>query len=484
MPSFLNIAAQAAGHGIIFYFVILNLFSLMLSVISLLTIVRHMRRNEAIDYRSLVRSPQVTPISIIAPAYNEEASIVSSILSLLRLDYSSLEVIAVNDGSKDGTLEAMKRAFSLRRTRRLYLPSIRTQTVRGIYVSRLKEWRHLVVVDKENGGKADALNVGINVARHPLFCAIDADSILSQDALLRIVTPFLEDDRTVAVGGNVRIANECTSDRGRVTEVRLPNHWIPLFQVVEYLRAFLTARMGWSAMNALLIISGAFGLFRRDVVMACGGYRHDTVGEDMELIARIHKYFRDRREPYRVVFLPDPVCWTEAPGTLRGLSRQRNRWYRGLADTLMRHRSLFLRPRYGAVGMVAVPYFVFFELLAPVLEVLGYVLLVPGVMLGFFTIADLILFFTVAVAYGVFFSVGAVLLEELSFRRYERPMELLRLVLGAVVENFGYRQLTVLWRIAGLMDYLRGVQSWGVIQRVGFSSSHPHLANTHETHAS
>lgn len=463
--------AQLAGHAIIFYFVSLNLLYLVLTSVSLFAVVRYMRRNELVDYRVLVRSAHATPISIIAPAHNEEASIVASILSLLRLDYSALEVIAVNDGSSDGTLAALIKEFSLRESQRLYYPRLPTKEVRGIYVSRRKEWRHLVVIDKENGGKSDALNAGINVSQHPLLCAIDADSILDQDALLRIVKPFLDDDRVVAAGGNIRIANECTSDRGRITRVRLPRHWIPLFQIVEYLRAFLTGRMGWSAMNSLLIISGAFGLFRKDVVLACGGYRHDTVGEDMELIARIHRYFHDCKEPYRIVFIPDPVCWTEAPGNLRGLSRQRNRWHRGLLDTLLKHRSMMFRPSYGLVGMVAFPYFVFYELLAPLLEALGYLLLIPGVILGLFTIGDLILFFTVAVAYGVLFSTGAVLLEEVSFRRYETPGDLLRLIICAVIENFGYRQITVWWRITGVWDYFRGVTSWGVIDRVGFTST-------------
>jgi len=318
-------------------------------------------------------------------------------------------------------------------------------------------------------GKADALNAGINVSRYPLFCAIDADSVLESDALLKVSRPFMDDPSVVAVGGIIRIANDCVVERGRVTEVRLPRKRLPLFQIIEYLRAFLAARMGWSELNGLLIISGAFGLFRKDVVVACGGYNRNTVGEDMELVTRMHHYLLERGLPYRMVFVPDPVCWTEVPDTLRILGRQRNRWQRGLLDTVIIHRRMFLNPRYKQVGLLAMPFFAQFELFGPLVEFSGYIIIPLSALFGLLNLDTFFLFLVVAFVYGVFFSVGAVLLEEISFRRYPRPADLVRLLLHALFENFGYRQLTVWWRVKALWDYLRGEKGWGTMQRTGFA---------------
>jgi len=419
----------------------------------------------------IIQSEFSTPISVLAPAYNEQATITESVHSLLKLNYSTMEVIVINDGSGDKTLETMISEFGLRKSHQVYVRKIKTKPVRGIYVSDRPELKHLIVVDKENGGKADALNVGINVSQYPLFCAIDADSILEDNALLKVAKPFLEDERVIAVGGIVRIANGCEIERGRVKTVRLSRKRLPTFQVVEYFRAFLSGRMGWSAINGLLIISGAFGLFRKDVVLACGGYRDDTVGEDMELVARMHRYMYENKLPYKVVFVPDPVCWTEAPETLKILGRQRNRWHRGLLDTISLHRAMLFNPRFGVIGLLSMPYYFLFELLGPVIETLGYVFVVASYLYGVVHVQVLLLFFVVAIIYGMLFSVGAVLLEEISFHRYPRARDLFRLMVYAVLENFGYRQLTVLWRIKGLFDYFRGVTTWGAMQRKGFVTS-------------
>jgi len=352
----------------------------------------------------------------------------------------------------------------------MYDPVIPTEAVRGIYMSTRPEWSHLVVVDKENGGgKADALNAGINVSRYPLFCAIDADSILERDSLLKVAKPFLEDSRVVAVGGIVRVVNECVIQRGRLKEVRLPRHHLAVYQIVEYLRAFLSGRMGWSRLNALLIISGAFGMFRRKVIIDCGGYDRNTVGEDMELVVRMHRHLLDRRVPYRVVFVPDPVCWTEAPSRLRTLGGQRNRWHRGLLDTLISHRRMIFNGAYGRVGLLALPYFLIYEFLAPVVEGIGYLMLPILAAMGVLNLTMLWAFFLVSVVFGVFTSLCAVLLEEISFHRYPLPRDLLRLLWCAILENLGYRQLTVWWRLKGIIDYVRGVTSWGAMQRTGFS---------------
>jgi cellulose synthase/poly-beta-1,6-N-acetylglucosamine synthase-like glycosyltransferase len=454
---------------VIVYFILINIIYFLMLISSFLAIVGYIRRDLFCDFRVIIQSEFSTPISVLAPAYNEQATIVESVNSLLKLDYSTMEVIVINDGSKDETLSRMIREFNLRKTWQNFVGEIKTKPVRDIYVSDNPDLKNkLIVVDKENGGKADALNVGVNVSHYPLFCAIDADSILERDALLKVAKPFLEDDTVMAVGGIVRIANGCDIERGGVKTVRLSKKHLPVFQIVEYFRAFLSGRMGWSKINGLLIISGAFGLFRKDIVLDCGGYLPKTVGEDMELIAQMHRYTYEHKLPHKVVFVPDPVCWTEAPETTKMLSRQRNRWHRGLLDTLWIHRSMIFNRDYGVIGMLSMPYYLMFELLGPAIEMIGYVFFVVLFFFGYVNVQMFGLFFIVAIVYGMLFSVGAVLLEEISFHRYPRARDLFKLIMYAVLENFGYRQMTVLWRIKGIIDYIRGVESWGTMQRTGF----------------
>ncbi|MBI4429308.1 MAG: glycosyltransferase family 2 protein [Ignavibacteriales bacterium] len=457
-------------YGVIAYFIVVNMSYTILLLLSYREILYYMRHNSFSDYRITVQSELTPPISILAPAYNEEATVVESVRSLLKLNYGKYEVIVINDGSKDATLDRLIREFSLLPSNQVYEPVLETKPVRDIYKSHKPANRNLVVVDKENGGKADALNAGINVAQFENVCAIDADSLLEDDALQKVMKPFLEDDHVVASGGIVRIANGCEVVNGRVTKVSLSRKFLPIFQVVEYFRAFLSGRMAWQGLNGLLIISGAFGMFRRDVVIEAGGYNHETVGEDMELVARIHRTKLEKKEPYRVVFVPDPVCWTEAPESLRILSRQRNRWHRGLLDTLLIHRKMLFNKNYGIVGMAAVPYFFFIELLGPVFEFLGYISMIAMLALGILNVNMTILFFIVALFYGVMFSVGAVLLEEISFQRYPRARDLAMLLSFGVLENFGYRQITLWWRMKAFYDYfVKGVKTWGPMQRTGFS---------------
>lgn len=459
---------NAYAMFIIGFFLFVNVFYFSIYAISFGAILVYLRRHMFCDYRVIMQSELTPAVSILAPAFNEATTCIESVKSLLKLNYPTVEVIFINDGSKDATLEVMINEYDLVKTERVYIQTIATKPVKGIYVSRKPAYKNLIVVDKQNGGKADALNVGINVSRYPLLCAIDADSILEDDALLKVTKPFLDHEGVIAVGGIVRIANGCTIERGRVTDVRLSNKLIPSFQVIEYYRAYLAGRMGWGAINGLLIISGAFGLFKRDIVVNVGGYKHDTVGEDMELIVRMHRYCLENDIPYRVEFVPDPVCWTEAPESLKILGRQRNRWHRGLLDTLLIHKKMLFNKKYKVLGMVAVPYFVFIELFGPVIEAIGYFAVGFGFYFGVVNLEIFILFFVVSVIYGVMFSVSSVILEEISFHRYPRTRDLLKLLVLGVIENFGYRQITVWWRIKAFWDYWRGVQSWGAMTRVGF----------------
>lgn len=448
------------------YFVVLNIGYFITGLFAFYSLRKYVGRLRSLDIEDLLGSAGMPPITLVAPAFNEEPTCVESARSLLTLKYGDFEVLFVNDGSKDGTLKRMTEAFDLVPTFRLPTGNIGTKPIREIYRSRShpKLW----VIDKENGGKADTLNAGLNYCRTPLFCGMDADSLLEREALTRIVRPFVEDARTVAAGGIIRIVNGCTVNEGTVSNVKLPDEIVPRFQVLEYLRAFLAGRMGWHEMEATLIISGAFGVFRRDLVVEVGGYATDTVGEDMELVVRLHRHCRERKIPYTIGFVPDPVAWTECPTTLKVLGRQRDRWQRGLIETLWRHRIMLFNPRYGRVGMVAYPYFVFLEMLAPVVEVFGYFTFFVALALGRVSPIFAAAFLGVAIGLGIGLSFTAVALEEIGFRRYPKRSDLYRLIGLAIAENFGYRQMTTWWRLRGTFNVLKKTKSWGRMERKGF----------------
>lgn len=454
---------------ILAYFVLVNSFYAVLLLSAGWEMLWHARQVRG-ESRWYLLSSQVAPrISILAPAYNEAATIGESVRALLALYYSDLEVIVVNDGSKDTTFAVLQEQFNLVSMHPIYRRQLDTKPVRGLYRSRSHP--NLLIVDKENGGKADALNTGLQLATGELVCAMDADTLIEADALLRLVRPFLMRRDVLAAGGTIRIVNGSVVESGQVVRPRAPRRALAGFQVVEYLRAFLFGRLGWNRLGGNLIISGAFGLFQREAMLAAKGYTHDTVGEDMELVIRLRRYGYEAQGPHQVVFIPDAVAWTEAPESLRVLSRQRDRWHRGLSDVLWRHRRLLFNPRYRAMGLVGYPYFVLMELLAPIVEALGIVSSVAGLLLGAVDVPFAVLFFLCAYGYGLALTVCALLLEEMSFHRYEGMRDRLWLLLWALLENLGYRQLTVFWRLRGIYKYWRGRTEWGTMERRGFATA-------------
>ena len=347
------------------------------------------------------------------------------------------------------------------------LPSL---PIRGIYRSAIQS--KLIVVDKVNGRKADAMNAGLNISRYPLFCAVDADSVLEKDALLKVVRPFLEDpERTIGAGGIIRLSNGCDVRDGQVVGVGIPRNWIARFQILEYLRAFLGGRLGMAMMRSTLIVSGAFGIFRKDIAMACGGYRAASITEDMDLVIRMQKHMHDQKKPYRLPFIPDPICWTQAPESLRVLARQRSRWHRGLIQTLVRFRGMLFNPRYGVAGMFAMPFYALFEMAGPFIECLGYALFLSHVVLGRVDYPFAVTFFFVAVFYGTFVSLLAILLEELSSHRYPRPRDILTLTAAGIAENLFYRQYLSFVRAWSILDYLKGKNEWGTMEKRGFAKA-------------
>lgn len=463
-----NLALVRLEWAILGYFFLVNSFYAVLLVSAAWEMWWYVRQTRG-QSRWWVLGSRVAPsISMLAPAYNEATTIGESVRALLALYYPDLEIVVVNDGSRDATLTVLREQFVLVPLHPIYQRQLATKPVRGLY--RSQSHPNLLVVDKENGGKADALNAGLQLATGELVCAMDADTLIEPDALLRMVRPFLLSDDVLATGGTVRIANGSLVHRGRVVTPRVPRRALIGFQVVEYLRAFLFGRLGWNRLGGNLIISGAFGLFRREAVLAAGGYTHDTVGEDIELVLRLRRQGYEKRGPHRVTFIPDPVAWTEAPASLRVLRRQRDRWHRGLADTLWRHRRVLLHPRYGAMGLVAYPYFFFGELLAPAVEALGLLGLGAGLLLEAFDGRFAGLFFLVAYGYGLLLTTLTLVLEEVSFHRYDSLRDRLLLLVWAMLESMGYRQLTVWWRLWGLGKFLHGRTDWGAMERRGFQS--------------
>jgi cellulose synthase/poly-beta-1,6-N-acetylglucosamine synthase-like glycosyltransferase len=467
MIRFLDIS----NHTLFWYYVSSNLAYLTMLVVALKTSAAHQRTLESHRLRWIGQTPLTPPITIIAPAHNEESSIRIAVRNLLDNHYPQLEVIVVNDGSDDRTLEAMREEFRLQPTRTVYVPDAASAPIRGLYRSEVDA--RLVVIDKEPGGsKADAVNAGLNASTSPYVCIVDSDSILEHDALLRIMVPVLEDpERVVAVGGVIRVLNGSKIAGGRLQQVRLPRKSIEVIQVIEYLRAFLIGREAWGQGNMLMIISGAFGVFRTDLVRAIGGYRPQSIGEDFDLVARLHRHLLDQRADYRILFVPDPMCWTEVPSDLKSLGRQRARWQKGLLDVLWPNRDMLFQWRYGRIGFLALPYLWVFELLAPVIEIGGILTIVLAACLGALSREFLFQFLLFGYAFATLISMGSVLQEEINYKRYNDWKDVARLVSYCFLEHFPYRQLHMIWRLQGLWQYLRGDNSWRPLKRKGMESA-------------
>ena len=452
--------------AVLVYFLAVNGWYLVLLVSSLLELRHHMLLITD-ESRHLLLSSTLSPtISILAPAYNEEATIETSLRALLALQYPSLEIIVISDGSKDRTVQVLIEKFALVAVKTIYEQRIKTKPVRSLY--RSSTYSSLVVVDKENGGKADALNVGLSFARGELVCAMDADTLIEADGLQRMVRPFLYATDVVATGGTIRVVNGSQVKHGRVAKTAVPTHMLAGMQVVEYLRAFLFGRLGWNRLGGNIIISGAFGLFQREAVVNAGGYLHDTVGEDMELVLRLKRLSYEQGGPGKIGFVPDPVAWTEVPESAAVLGRQRDRWHRGLADVLWRHRRMLFNPRYGVTGLFVFPYYAFVELLAPVVEAVGLIGLLFGLVFGVVDWKFAGLFYLTAYGLGTALTAFTLILEDISFHRYETFRDRVLLFWWALLENLGYRQLTVYWRLRGLWKYMRGRKDWGAMERKGF----------------
>jgi len=433
---------------------------------------KYLDKNSFTNYRLLANSSELPHISILAPAFNEGANIIENVRSLLSIYYSNLEVIIINDGSKDDSLAKLIQAYELFKSEYFVDQRISTKPIRGVYKSRNPIYNKLIVVDKENGGKADALNAGINVSNNDYIVCIDVDCILEQDAILKLVKPFLESasHRVIATGGVVRIANGCEIAGGHLLKVHLPDKLLPRMQTLEYMRAFLLGRMAWSRLGGLMLISGAFGAFDKEIVIKCGGYYHRTVGEDMELVVRMRRYMEEMKLHYRVSFIPDPLCWTEAPSDFKILGRQRNRWTRGTIETLKLHKIMFFNPKYHLMGMLSYPYWFLFEFLAPIIEFLGLIYFVICTLFGLVNFVHFFSLLLMIYSFGLLYSVFAILMEVRTYNQYKEPGDMIRLFITAILEPIILHPFGVWSAIMGNIDFLRKKSSWGVMTRTGFSS--------------
>lgn len=450
------------------YMVIVIMFYSIILIISTFQLRREYQLNRDRTYEDYMDEIYTKPVSIIVPAYNEEAGIIQSVRSLLSINYPIFEIIVVNDGSKDNTMEKMIEHYEMVEINKVVRKQIETKPMRKVFQSTILP--NLFLIDKENGGKADALNTGLNFSHYPYFCSLDGDSILENDAFLKVMKPIIDSNQEViASGGSVRIANGCEIKNGNILKIGLSESPLVIMQIIEYLRAFLMGRIGLSRHNLLLIISGAFGVFSKHWVVEAGGYKTDTVGEDMELVVRLHRLMKERGLKKKIVYVPDPVCWTEVPEDMKFLRRQRRRWHRGLFESLWTHRKLTFNPKYGSIGFISFPYFWIVEFFGPIVELAGYLFIILCLFLGGIYIEFAILLFLLSCMYGSIFSMAAVLLEEWSLTKYPKVSDIFKLFFYSLTETLWYRPMTVLWRCEGIWQMIKGDKSWGEMKRKGVS---------------
>jgi len=457
------------GH-IIFYLTLILFGSyLSLGVFSAIALRKYLRKNSYINYNSLVLSPLSPKISIIAPAFNESKTIIDNIRTLLSLYYNNFEVIIVNDGSTDNTFELIKEAYDLIRVNYYFDYRIPCERIRGVYRSKNPSYNRLTIIDKNNGGKADSLNAGINICHSTLFVSIDADSIIEADSILKLVKPFLEEKekKVIGSGGVIRIVNSCDVERGHIREIKIPSKILPRLQVLEYTRAFLLGRMAWSQLDGLMLISGAMGIFDRETVIKAGGYSIKTVGEDMELVLRMRRYMAEHDQKYEVTYIPDPLCWTEVPSDLKSMRKQRTRWTRGLIESLRTHRKMFFNANYGRLGILGYPYWFFFEWMAPLIAFSGFVYTIYLIIRDSLNWPFYLLLFAFVYSFAVCLSTWAILFEEITFHKYRKKSDVLKLIGVALFEPFFYPVHTY-FAVRGNLEALRGKKGWGTAERSGF----------------
>ena len=422
----------------------------------------------------LKKSNHAVGVSIIAPAFNESSTIVDNVKSLMLLEYPKYEVVIVNDGSTDSSLQKLIDEFELIKVDFFYQDKLKSHPVRGHYKSKNPVYSKLLVVDKINGkSKADAMNVGINSCKYDIFMCTDVDCILRKDSISLLVKPFIESKkRVIATGAAIRISNSCEFKDGMLFKSVYPKQYFPMFQELEYIRAFVFGRMAWSRINGLLLVSGGLGMFDKTLAIEAGGYWHKSLGEDMDLIIRMRKIMHEKNESFLIKYIPESLCWTEGPSTKNVFIRQRVRWARGLIQTLFLHRKIFLNKNYGLTGLVSFPYFVFGEFLVPILEAIGIIIiffdiLIFGIYYNYFLIITLFVYL-----FYVFIGLTSILIDQVLYKHYSTLKEIIKLILLVFIEPIIYHPITIYTSLKGYWQFVANKElAWGVMTRQGFLNS-------------
>lgn len=457
---------EGAKDTIFYYFLFINSCYLLLVFYAAYALMVRYREVQAENVHDILTSDSLPVITFIVPSYNEEKNILSTISNIRQISYRHKQIIVVNDGSSDNTLSLLQHHFSLVRISPSYPGTIQTQQVKNFYKSTLVN--NLMVIDKANGGKADALNAGINALTGPLFVCIDSDTLIDEHGINQLIRPFLMDSATVAAGASVRIVNGCTIDQGHITHVGFPNRLLCQIQAVEYLRGFFIGRLGWNWTRGSLIVSGAFSLFKTDIVREIGGYEVNTVGEDMEIIVRLHRYMLEKKRPYKIAFIPDPIAWTEAPEKLKLLGKQRTRWHEGLIQSLWKHKRMLFNPRYKVVGLITFPFYVLAELISPLIELMGYVTLASDYFSGRLDWSYAWIFIVICWGFATNLALMSIIFEEMTYRRYGGVKHIFLMLYASLVENVGYRQWLMVCRLKAFKSAWKKGSRWTNLARVGY----------------
>ncbi len=458
------------------YTITVFILYISITVVSLVGIKQYFNKTSFVKYTSVLSSPFAPSISILSPLYNEERNAISSIRSLLTNHYVNYDIVIINDGSSDKTLELIIEAFQLKKVEYTFEQKIKTENILGIYKSTNPAYEKIKLINKERGGKSDALNAGLNISENEYVVCVDGDCILADDALQKMIKPFLEhtEKEVVACGGVIRIANGCKIKDGRVIEKKLHHSILVKFQVLEYLRSFLLARVGWSKNRGLMHIAGAFCIFTREKAIAVKGFNRYTLGEDMDIVVKIQKFMYDAKLKFKTIYLPEPLCWTEVPSTCQSLIRQRSRWARGTIKTLWDHKKMMLNPKYGQMGMFGYPVWFIYERFGPIIEIIGISFFIVSAYLGrvnwMYTTSFLIATYLFAIMYSLF----ALLTEEMTYHQYDKKGDLTKLILIALIEPFTYHIFMIYPVILGNIQQLFKLKNkWGDIDRKGFQSYKP-----------
>lgn len=448
-----------------YYVFIYALIFFISTIFSVLELNEDKRKRRYLNELSINSKDNYVPVSILVPAYNEEETVSDCINSLMYLDYPEYEIIVIDDGSNDNTSKVVIENFNLKKIARPIRRLVKCKNEEFVYKGKLKNSIKLTLVRKENGGKADALNMGINISKYPLFASLDADSILQRDSIRNISIPFIEDDETIAVGGNIKVANQVVLDKGNVVKILPPKKLLTIFQTIEYYRVFLTTRVWFNSFNGNLIISGAFGLFKKSAAINIGGYDTDTVGEDMDLVVKLHSFYRKNKIPYSIKYAHNAICWSQVPESLKDLKGQRRRWHIGLITSLVNHKYIFLNPKYGVVGIFSFLYFVVYELFSCIIDILGLIIVLISYFSGLLNIEFLFTFLIIYILYGIVVSITSVMLENYTSKHISSIGTLLKLIIFSIIESFGYRQLCSWYRITGFIGYRKRKHQWSKINR-------------------